>query len=72
MAYCVNCGQMQPDEIRFCRFCGEQQPGQQLITRLRSEADRIKLTKNTNSSDKNSAATLDTLARLALTRFKIS
>ena len=64
MAYCTSCGQMQPDEIRFCRFCGEQQPGLQLVARLRSEADRIKLSKNNDSIDKNSAATLDTLARL--------
>tara|TARA_B100000927_G_C16249304_1_gene382820 strand:- start:144 stop:344 length:201 start_codon:yes stop_codon:yes gene_type:complete len=28
--------------MRFCRFCGEQQPGEQLIQRLRMEAEQIR------------------------------
>ncbi|MGY8755563.1 MAG: hypothetical protein ACKVIR_07725 [Candidatus Poseidoniales archaeon] len=42
MAFCVHCGQMQADSTRFCRFCGGQQPGDQLIARLRMEAEAIR------------------------------
>ena len=42
MAFCVNCGQMLADNTRFCRFCGSQQPGEQLIARLRMEAESIR------------------------------
>ena len=42
MAFCINCGQMQADNTRFCRFCGSQQPGEQLIVRLRMEAESIR------------------------------
>ena len=42
MAFCINCGQMQADGTRFCRFCGGQQPGEQLIARLRMEAEAIR------------------------------
>lgn len=42
MAFCINCGQMQADNTRFCRFCGGQQPGEQLIARLRMEAESIR------------------------------
>ena len=42
MAFCINCGQMQADGTRFCRFCGGQQPGDQLIARLRMEAEAIR------------------------------
>ena len=43
MAFCVSCGQMQADGTRFCRFCGGQQPGEQLIARLRMEAEAIRV-----------------------------
>ena len=43
MAFCINCGQMQADGTRFCRFCGGQQPGEQLIARLRMEAEAIRV-----------------------------
>tara|TARA_B100000925_G_scaffold291007_1_gene277663 strand:- start:2153 stop:2329 length:177 start_codon:yes stop_codon:yes gene_type:complete len=33
---------MQNDGTRFCRFCGGQQPGEQLIARLRMEAESIR------------------------------
>jgi|TARA_A200000159_G_scaffold113825_1_gene106936 hypothetical protein len=33
---------MQNDGTRFCRFCGSQQPGEQLIARLRMEAESIR------------------------------
>jgi iron-sulfur cluster repair protein YtfE (RIC family) len=33
---------MQADGTRFCRFCGGQQPGEQLIARLRMEAESIR------------------------------
>jgi hypothetical protein len=33
---------MQNDGTRFCRFCGSQQPGDQLIARLRMEAESIR------------------------------
>ena len=42
MAFCVNCGQSLNDGMRFCRFCGHQQPGEQLIQRLRMEAEQIR------------------------------
>ena len=42
MAFCINGGQMQADGTRFCRFCGGQQPGEQLIARLRMEAEAIR------------------------------
>lgn len=42
MAFCVHCGQMQADGTRFCRFCGGQQPGEQLVARLRMEAESIR------------------------------
>ncbi len=42
MAFCVHCGQMQNDGTRFCRFCGGQQPSEQLIARLRMEAESIR------------------------------
>ncbi|MDA1130939.1 MAG: zinc ribbon domain-containing protein [archaeon] len=41
MGFCINCGQQHQDGIRFCRFCGNQQPGDQLLARLRSEAEQI-------------------------------
>tara|TARA_B100000700_G_scaffold313855_1_gene399530 strand:- start:1101 stop:1274 length:174 start_codon:yes stop_codon:yes gene_type:complete len=34
---------MQADGTRFCRFCGGQQPGEQLIARLRMEAESIRI-----------------------------
>ena len=42
MAFCVTCGQSLHDGMRFCRFCGNQQPGEQLIQRLRMEAEQIR------------------------------
>ena len=42
MAFCISCGQMLADSTRFCRFCGSQQPGEQLIARLRMEAESIR------------------------------
>ena len=42
MAFCTNCGQMLADGTRFCRFCGSQQPSDQLIARLRMEAESIR------------------------------
>ncbi|MDA7845777.1 zinc ribbon domain-containing protein [Euryarchaeota archaeon] len=41
MGFCINCGQQHQDGIRFCRFCGNQQPGDQLLMRLRQEAEQI-------------------------------
>ena len=42
VGFCVTCGQSQSDGTRFCRFCGGQQPGEQLIARLRIEAEQIR------------------------------
>tara|TARA_Y100000994_G_C15399572_1_gene321091 strand:+ start:84 stop:272 length:189 start_codon:yes stop_codon:yes gene_type:complete len=42
MAFCTSCGQMLADGTRFCRFCGSQQPSQELIARLRMEAEAIR------------------------------
>jgi predicted ArsR family transcriptional regulator len=33
---------MQAEGTRFCRFCGGQQPGDELIARLRMEAEAIR------------------------------
>jgi len=41
MVFCINCGRQHPDGTRFCRFCGNQQPGEQLLQRLRIEAQQI-------------------------------
>ena len=41
MGFCINCGQQFADGTRFCRFCGNQQPGEQLLARLRGEAQQI-------------------------------
>ena len=41
MGFCINCGQRLADGTRFCRFCGNQQPGEQLLQRLRIEAQQI-------------------------------
>ena len=41
MGFCINCGQQLHDGTRFCRFCGNQQPGEQLLQRLRIEAQQI-------------------------------
>ena len=41
MVFCINCGQQHPDGTRFCRFCGNQQPGEQLLQRLRLEAQQF-------------------------------
>ncbi len=42
MGFCISCGQQHPDGTRFCRFCGNQQPGEQLLIRLRQEAEQIR------------------------------
>ena len=67
MTYCVGCGQEMPQMIKFCRFCGEQQPGQQLLSRLQSEAQKIQ-TQSTNGgvakSSPSANETMSTLARL--------
>ena len=42
MGFCISCGQQHQDGIRFCRFCGNQQPGEQLLARLRQEAEQIR------------------------------
>ena len=41
MGFCISCGQQHQNGIRFCRFCGSQQPGEQLLARLRQEAEHI-------------------------------
>jgi uncharacterized membrane protein YvbJ len=43
MAFCTNCGQMQVDGTRFCRFCGGQQPSDQLLNLLRMEAEALRI-----------------------------
>ena len=43
MGFCINCGNQHLDGVRFCRFCGTAQPSEQLLARLRSEAEQIRL-----------------------------
>lgn len=43
MGFCVNCGNQHQDGVRFCRFCGTGQPSEQLLARLRIEAEQIRL-----------------------------
>ena len=65
MGFCINCGQQHQDGIRFCRFCGNQQPGEQLLARLRSEAEQIhyhRLSAGQNQNQDN------TMARVQNTR----
>lgn len=65
MTFCTACGQEMANTIKFCRFCGENQPGQQLLSRLLSEAQKIQMqgrvvsVPNSSSND-----TMSTLARL--------
>ena len=43
MGFCINCGNQHQDGVRFCRFCGTRQPSEQLLARLRAEAEQIRL-----------------------------
>ncbi len=43
MGFCINCGNQHHDGVRFCRFCGTGQPSEQLLARLRAEAEQIRL-----------------------------
>jgi len=43
MGFCINCGNQHQDGVRFCRFCGTAQPSEQLLARLRAEAEQIRL-----------------------------
>lgn len=43
MGFCINCGNQHHDGVRFCRFCGTSQPSEQLLARLRAEAEQIRL-----------------------------
>lgn len=43
MGFCINCGNQHQDGVRFCRFCGTSQPSEQLLARLRAEAEQIRL-----------------------------
>ena len=43
MGFCINCGNQHQDGVRLCRFCGTAQPSEQLLARLRSEAEQIRL-----------------------------
>jgi len=65
MGFCVNCGQQQQDGIRFCRFCGNQQPGEQLLARLRSEAEQIHYQRLSAGQPQNQE---NTMARLQAMR----
>ena len=65
MGFCVNCGQQHQDGIRFCRFCGNQQPGEQLLARLRSEAEQIHYQRLSAGQPQNQE---NTMARLQAMR----
>ena len=43
MGFCITCGNQHHDGVRFCRFCGAGQPSEQLLARLRAEAEQIRL-----------------------------
>ena len=43
MGFCITCGNQHHDGVRFCRFCGTGQPSEQLLARLRAEAEQIRL-----------------------------
>lgn len=43
MGFCINCGNQHHDGVRFCRFCGSGQPSEQLLARLRAEAEQLRL-----------------------------
>ena len=65
MGFCINCGQQHQDGIRFCRFCGNQQPGEQLLARLRSEAEQIHYQRLSAGQNKNQD---NTMSRVQNTR----
>ncbi|HIF90357.1 MAG TPA: hypothetical protein EYQ58_02245 [Candidatus Poseidoniales archaeon] len=65
MGFCINCGQQHQDGIRFCRFCGNQQPGEQLLARLRSEAEQIHYQRLSAGQPQNQE---NTMARLQAMR----
>jgi len=65
MGFCINCGQQHQDGIRFCRFCGNQQPGEQLLARLRSEAEQIHYQRLSAGQNQNQD---NTMARVQNTR----
>ncbi|MCS5533714.1 MAG: zinc ribbon domain-containing protein [Candidatus Poseidoniaceae archaeon] len=65
MGFCINCGQQHQDGIRFCRFCGNQQPGEQLLARLRSEAEQIHYQRHSAGQPQNQE---NTMARLQAMR----
>ena len=68
MGFCVNCGHQHHDGVRFCRFCGTQQPSEQLLARLRAEAEQIRLLRmqmqQTNVQD-NAYARLEAMRQQA-------
>ena len=43
MGCCIKCCNQHHDGVRFCRFCGTGQPSEQLLARLRAEAEQIRL-----------------------------
>ena len=68
MGFCVNCGNEHRDGVRFCRFCGTQQPSEQLLARLRSEAEQIRLLRmqmQQNQMQDNAYARLEAMRQQA-------
>ena len=43
MGFCINCGNQHHDGVRLCRFCGTGKQSEQLLARLRAEAEQIRL-----------------------------
>ena len=70
MGFCINCGNQHQDGVRFCRFCGTAQPSEQLLARLRAEAEQIRLLLLQMQQQQQAYAQNDAYARLEAMRLQ--
>ena len=70
MGFCINCGNQHQDGVRFCRFCGTAQPSEQLLARLRAEAEQIRLLLLHMQQQQQAYAQNDAYARLEAMRLQ--
>ena len=70
MGFCINCGNQHQDGVRFCRFCGTAQPSEQLLARLRAEAEQIRLLLLQMQQHQQAYAQNDAYARLEAMRIQ--
>ena len=70
MGFCINCGNQHQDGVRFCRFCGTAQPSEQLLARLRGEAEQFRLLLLQMQQQQQAYAQNDAYARLEAMRLQ--